>query len=145
MIKKYKNSNFLEVVNNDAAPPNCDLTLQITPTYAKNGVSKGIWEVDEKFVNGIGVSMGGFLASAADIMMAYAIASTLQEDQTFASIDLHTTFHRPVFPGKVKVSAKVDRLGKRTAYLTSELVQDDKLVGNSVSSMMIIETKEEKV
>lgn len=139
MVKKYKNSDFLEVVNNDAVPPNSDLTLQVKPTYAEDGVSKGIWEVDEKFLNGIGVSMGGFLASAADTMMAYALASKLKGDQTFASIDLHTTFHRPVFPGNVEVHAKVKRLGKKVAYLVAELLQDEKIVGSVVSSVMIME------
>lgn len=144
MVKKYSNSDLLAVVEEKSTPPNCDITLQIKPTYAKNGVSKGIWYVDEKFINGIGVSMGGFLASAADIMMAYALASKLDESQTFASIDLHTTFHRPVFPGEVELRAQVNRLGKRTAYLTAELEQNDKLVGSVVSSVIVMEVREAK-
>src|SRR5699024_9320385 len=120
-------------------PPNCDLTMQMKPIYAENGVAKGIWDVDEKYLNGNGVSMGGFLASAADIMMAYAITSQLKENQTFASINLQTTFHRPVSVGTVVVIAKVERLGKKVAYLEAELTQNEKVVGNTVSSVMIIE------
>lgn len=142
MMKKYRKSDLLEVANNDAKPPNCDIILQIKTTYASEGVSKGVWEVDEKFYNGNGVSMGGFLSSAADIMMAYAIASRLEENQTFASINLQTTFHRPVFIGTVEVSAKVDRIGKKMAYLTAELIQNGKKVANAVSSVMIIEEEE---
>jgi len=138
-MNKYETIDLMEVANNGATPPNCDLTLQIKPVFAKNGKSKGIWEVDEKFLNGHGVTMGGYLASAADIMMAYAVSSQLKESQTFASIDLHTTFHRPVFPGTVEVYASVERLGRKVAYLTAELVQNDKKVGNAVSSVMIIE------
>lgn len=138
-MKKYKTSDFYDVVNNGATPPNCDLTLQIKTTYAKDGVSKGIWEVDDKFINGNGVAMGGFLASAADIMMAYAITSKIKGNQTFASIDLHTTFHRPVFTGNVEVHARVERLGKKVAYLVAELFQNDKKVGDAVSSIMILD------
>lgn len=138
-MEKYDTIDLMEVANNGATPPNCDLTLQIKPILAKNGKSKGIWEVDEKFLNGLGVTMGGYLASAADIMMAYAISSLLKENETFASIDLHTTFHRPVFPGTVEVYAVVERRGKKVAYLTAELVQNNKKVGNAVSSVMIIE------
>lgn len=132
-------ADFFDVVYNGAAPPNCDLTLQIKTTYAKDGVSKGIWEVDDKFINGNGVAMGGFLTSAADTMMAYAIRSKLKRNQTFASIDLHTTFHRPVFIGHVEVHAKVERLGKKVAYLVAELFQNDKKVGDAVSSVMVLE------
>lgn len=139
MTKKYKVTDLLEVVTHDKVPPNCDLTLQIKPSFAENGVARGTWEVDERFINGIGVSMGGYLASAADIMMAYAIASKLEDNQSFASIDLHTTFHRPVFVGQVEVEATVERLGKKVAYLTADLTQNDKKVGSVVSSMMIME------
>ncbi len=38
---------------------------------------------------------GGFVSAAAYIMMAYAITTLLHKDQTFVSINLHTTFHRP--------------------------------------------------
>ncbi|WP_405103687.1 PaaI family thioesterase [Oceanobacillus sp. FSL H7-0719] len=139
MVKAFKPSDFMNIVNNGAAPPNCDRTMQTKPLYAENGIAKGIWNVDEKYLNGNGVSMGGFLASAADIMMAYAITSQLKENQTFASIDLQTTFHRPVSIGTVEVVAKVERLGKKVAYLEAELTQHDKAVGKAVSSIMIIE------
>ncbi|MHA6252257.1 PaaI family thioesterase [Oceanobacillus sp. CAU 1775] len=139
MAKALKPSDFLNIVNNGAKPPNCDLTMQVKPTFAENGLAKGIWTVDEKYLNGNGVSMGGFLASATDIMMAYAITSQLKEEQTFASINLQTTFHRPVSIGTVEITAKVERLGKKVAYLEAELTQNKKLVGNAVSSIMILD------
>lgn len=139
MTKKYKTSDLLKVITDNEVPPNCDLTLQIKPTFAQDGVARGVWEVDEKFVNGIGVTMGGYLASAADIMMAYALASKLTDAQSFASIDLHTTFHRPVFTGSVDVEARVERIGKKVAYVVADLSQNDKKVGSVVSSVMILE------
>ncbi|MCM3566523.1 PaaI family thioesterase [Neobacillus mesonae] len=131
--------NLMEVVSKKIQPPNCDLTLQIEVTDADNGNAKGTWRVDDRFLNGIGITMGGFVSSAADIMMAYAIASKLDNGKTFTSIDLHTTFHRPVLPGEVTVEAKVERMGKRTAYLTAELIQNDKKTASVVSSVMILD------
>lgn len=139
MVNTYKANDLLDVARKGAVPPNCDQTLQIQATFAEDGVAKGIWTVDEKFLNGFGVSMGGYLASAADVMMAYAMASKLAETQTFASIDLHTTFHRPVFPGEVEVIATVERFGRKVAYVTAELFQNEKKVGDVVSSVMILE------
>lgn len=71
--------------------------------------------------------------------MAYAIASILNPDQSFASIDLHTTFHRPLLPGTAKLEAKVERKGKSIAYLTAEVFQNEKKCCSSVSSIMIKE------
>ncbi|MDQ7861877.1 PaaI family thioesterase [Peribacillus frigoritolerans] len=90
--------------------------------YAQDGIARGVWKVDEKFINGIGVAMGGFVTSAADIMMAYAISSKLSMGQSFASIDLHTTFHRPVRLGDVQVEAKSRPNRKKNSLCTSRFI-----------------------
>ncbi|MBU8906824.1 PaaI family thioesterase [Desertibacillus haloalkaliphilus] len=138
MIKIFKGTDLAEVVTKGKKPPNCDVTLQIEPTYASDGIARGIWTVDDKFINGIGVAMGGYVAAAADTMMAYAVSSKVNEQQTFTSIDLHTTFHRPVQIGEVEVEARVERMGRKVAYLVSDLVQNEKKVASVVSSVMIL-------
>lgn len=138
MAELYKAKDLIKVITHSEKPPNCDTTLQIQAKYAHEGTARGIWQVNEKFINGIGVAMGGFVASAADIMMAYAIASKLQNNQSFASIDLHTTFHKPILQGEVLVEAKVERMGKQIAYVLAELFQKDKKVASVVSSIILI-------
>ncbi|TDK63446.1 PaaI family thioesterase [Bacillus salipaludis] len=133
-----KEFDLLKVVTDGAAPPPCDLTLQIEVTSAEDGVAQGIWKVNEQFMNGLGVAMGGFVSSAADIMMAYAVASKLKGEQSFTSIDLHTTFHRPILKGEVMVEARVERLGRKVAYVVSDLFQNEKKAASVVSSVMII-------
>ncbi len=96
----------MRVVNEGVNPPNCDKTLNIRIDCAENGIARSTWKVDERHLNGNGVVMGGFISSAADITMAYAISSMLNDNQSFASINLNTTFHRPMFVGEVQVEAK---------------------------------------
>lgn len=135
----FEPNDFADVIQKKIAPPNCDITLQIEPTFAKDGYATAIWKIDEKFINGHGVTMGGFLSAATDTIMAYAISSVLQPNQSFASIDLHTTFHRPLLPGTAKLEAKVERKGNKIAYLTAEVYQNEKKCGSSVSSIIIME------
>lgn len=137
-VKKYTISDLVNVARKGDVPPPCDSTLQVIAESAENGVARGRWEVSPVFINGNGVAMGGFLSAAADIMMAYAIASCLNDEQGFASIDLHTTFHRPTFQGVVEIEARVERLGKSVAYLVADLSQNGKKVASSVSSVMIM-------
>lgn len=139
---EYTISDLLKVVTHDKRPPRCDDTMQLTVQKAEGGVAKGIWEISEKFINGNNVVMGGFISSAADIMMAYAIASVLTNDEKFASIDLDTTFHRPAFEGEAEITATVARKGRLVAYLTAEVTQSDKVISNCVSSVMIIPSNE---
>ncbi|MDA3129026.1 PaaI family thioesterase [Aliibacillus thermotolerans] len=126
-----------DVVNHQAAPPACDITLKIEVEDAQDGRATTIWKPDESFVNGVGVVMGGYVSSAADITMAYAISSILEENQTFGSINLNTTFHRAVFPGEVIVHATVKKQGRSVSYVEAELFQNEKLVATATSSVSI--------
>ncbi|CEH27870.1 hypothetical protein AMI01nite_18530 [Aneurinibacillus migulanus] len=132
-----KQHRLMDVVTKESVPPPCDEALGITVTYAKNGIARGLWKVSEKMMNGNGVVMGGFISSAADSMMAYAIASCVQEGQHFASINLHTTFHRPAFIGEIEVEARVERIGKSIGYLVATLVQEGKEIAAATSSVAI--------
>ncbi|WP_054948846.1 PaaI family thioesterase [Numidum massiliense] len=137
MLKKFTVTDLQNVARGGMAPPPCDDTMQLTVHSAENGVAKGTWCVDRKYINGLGVAMGGFLSAAADIMMAYAISSMLKEPEGFASIDLDTTFHRPTFEGEVAIEAVVEKRGRKLAYVVADLTQNDKLVATCVSSILI--------
>lgn len=140
-MEKYTISDLVNVANKGLKPPPCDETMQVTVSEADNGIARGIWKVDEKFLNGHGIAMGGFLSSVADILMAYAIASKLTDQHVFSSIDLQTTFHRPTLLGDVEIEARVERLGRTIAYLVADISQGGKKVATSISSVLIQESK----
>jgi len=138
MSMKFKISDFKSVTLKKIDPPNSDKTLQIEPYYAEEGTAKAKWQVDGQFENANGVIMGGYLSAATDTIMAYAISTLVSEDKYFVSIDLHTTFHRPLLAGEAEVVAKVERKGGKIAYLTADVYQNGKKCCSSVSSMMIL-------
>lgn len=137
MREKFTITDLQNVVKEKQRPPACDETMQVQVTEAEDGVAKGIWTIDEKFLNGHRVVMGGFISGAIDIIMAYAVSSVLTDDQGFASIDLDTTFHRPVLEGTVDITARIDRRGRTLLYLTGEARQNGKLVASTVSSVLV--------
>lgn len=83
MNQTFKANELVTVVTENRKPPNCDITLNIQPVKAENGIAEAVWQVDEKFINGVGVAMGGYVASAADITMAYAVSSLLESGESF--------------------------------------------------------------
>lgn len=137
MLEKYTITDLQNVAKQVKNPPPCDDTMQVKVTHAEDGVAHGIWKVDQKFLNGHGIVMGGFVTAAVDIMMAYAIASKLTDEEGFASIDIDTTFHRPTTEGEVEITTTVARRGRTIAYVTGEVRQNDKLLANCVSSVII--------
>ena len=139
MEKRFTAGDFKRVIQKEIPPSHSELTLQIEAVFAENGVAKGIWTIEEKLNNSIGVTMGGFLVRCGRYNDGLCNCISAKQEQIFVSIDLHTTFHRPVVPGTAEVQAKVERKGNRTAYLTAEIIQNGKLCCNSVSSVMIME------
>lgn len=134
--------NLRNVIRGISSPPPCDRAIDIRLLHAKNGSSKCLWKINESLLNGNGVTMGGFTASAADIAMSYAITTLLKENSAFASINLETTFHRPITAGEAVVTATVKRIGTKTAYLQATVTQNDKRAADAVSTVMIFPNEE---
>lgn len=137
-MEKYTVTDLKRVVEQGLKPPHCDVTMNVKITEAEDGVARGLWHVDRTFINGHGVVMGGFVSAAADIVMAYAIVSCLEEKLSFSTINLQTTFHRPTLMGEVQLEARVKRLGRTVAYLEADVYQNEKQVASCTSSVMII-------
>jgi acyl-CoA thioesterase len=138
-MKNYSVQDLKKVVEQGLQPPNCDVTMNVEVTEARDGVAHGSWQIDSAYINGHGVVMGGFVSAAADIVMAYAIASCLKEPFSFSTINLQTTFHRPTLKGEARIEARVERLGRTVAYLEADVYQHMKKVASCTSSVLIIE------
>src|SRR5437763_6344646 len=53
-------------------------------------------EVDERHHNPMGTLHGGIYCDLADAAMGYAYAATLEQDETFTTVELKINFLRPV-------------------------------------------------
>ena len=137
MDKPYRCSDLLAVTQGKLAPPPCDLAMGIQIVHCERGVAQAQWVASEMLLNGHGVIVGGLVSAATDAVMAYAIASCLQDHQSFTSIDLQTTYHRPARSGRLDIEARVRQCGRTIAYLVGEVYQEDKLVATSTSSVLI--------
>ena len=127
-----------EVINGKVASPACDTTLGIKVISAVEGNAFCSWEIDETLLNGHQVVMGGFIASAADITMAYSMASVLTEKQSFASINLQTTFLRPLFIGNAVIESTIVKKGQKTCYVEATVLQDKQCIAKVTSSVMVL-------
>ncbi|MGE7949005.1 PaaI family thioesterase [Lysinibacillus sp. NPDC093688] len=126
------------VINGEIEPPACDKTLGIQVTSAVAGKAICSWNVDERFLNGHQVVMGGFITSAADITMAYSMASILETNQGFASINLQTTFLRPLYIGTALIESTIVKKGRKTCYVEASISQNGQQVAKITSSVMVL-------
>ncbi|AIC93418.1 MULTISPECIES: PaaI family thioesterase [Shouchella] len=133
---------LMDVIHFKKEPPPCDTFTGVEIVEAHEGMAHAIWRPTEQMLNGNGVVMGGFVSSAADVAMAYAISSLMNDKQLFASVTLNVAFHRPALPGEIEVKAVVEKFGRTMSYVTANLYQNDKLVASAVSSVLVHEVND---
>ncbi|HWG90042.1 MAG TPA: PaaI family thioesterase [Candidatus Thermoplasmatota archaeon] len=106
---------------------------------AGRGMATFTLRVDRRHHNPMGSVHGGILCDLADASMGVAVISTLGKDETFTTLELKTTFLRPVFEGLLTCEAKVVNRGKHIAYVEASITNEaGKLVARAVSTNMVI-------
>jgi uncharacterized protein (TIGR00369 family) len=93
----------------------------------------------EKHANPMGTIHGGVLCDIADAAIGTAHATTLEEGESFTSIDLQINFFRPVWKDRVRAIAKPVNVGRQISRYVCDIVKDDgKLVAQVTSTIMTL-------
>ena len=103
------------------------------------GRAIGSFHSGRQHANPMGTLHGGVLCDLADAAMGLAFASTLDEDQSFTTMDLHIHFFRPIWQAQLRAEARVIQRGKTTGYIECD-VQDEngKLVAKASSRCVVL-------
>ena len=94
-------------------------------------------EADERHHNPMGTMHGGIYCDLADAAMGFAYASTLNEGETFTTVELKINFLGAVRKATLTADAKVVKAGKTVGYIECEVKdQTGKLVAKAASTCM---------
>jgi uncharacterized protein (TIGR00369 family) len=90
--------------------------------------------------NPMGTIHGGVLCDIADGAMGVACASTLDEGESFTTLELKINFIRPVWNAAIEARAHVVHRGKGLAYIECEVVTvpEEKLVAKVNSTCLVL-------
>jgi uncharacterized protein (TIGR00369 family) len=80
---------------------------------------------------------GGFLAAMLDDTMGPALSATLDAGEFAPTVNLNVQFHRPANAGSLKGVGRVVQRGKQICQLSSELLQNDKIVATATATAVI--------
>lgn len=93
----------------------------------------------EMHANPIGTLHGGVLCDIADAAIGTAHATTLQDGESFTSVDLQINFFRPVWKETLLAKASPIKLGKTLSrYICDIHNKDGKLVAQVASTVMTL-------
>ena len=97
------------------------------------------WKIEDDFVIPLAAALfGGYIAALADHLLACAVFTVLEENESFYTAELHTHFFRPVSEGVLEIEARVVTRGTRSAYCEARLTDSaGKLVARAGATQMI--------
>jgi uncharacterized protein (TIGR00369 family) len=89
--------------------------------------------------NPMGTLHGGILCDVADAAIGMAMASTLEDDESFTSLDLTVKFLKPIWSARLLATAQLVKRTRSLGLLECEVADDsDSLVARVYSTCMVL-------
>ncbi len=127
------------VLRGEAPPPPIATLIGFKLTSIEPGLATVEFEATGQHANPMGTLHGGVLCDIADAAMGMAYGSTLEDGETFTTLELKINFLKPVRNAVLQAVARVVK-GGRTIGLVECDVTDDKqeLVARATSTCMAL-------
>jgi uncharacterized protein (TIGR00369 family) len=96
-------------------------------------------EAEERHANPMGTLHGGILCDIADGAMGMAFFSTLEEGETFTTLELKINYLRPFWTGTLLAHGSVISRGKTVGLTECRIVDDqERLIAHATSTCMAL-------
>jgi uncharacterized protein (TIGR00369 family) len=127
------------MVRGEAPPPPIALFLGFRLTAIEPGRADLEMEVDGRFANPMGTLHGGVLCDIADAAMGLAYASTLDEGESFTSLEMSIHFLKPVWSTKLHAVGRVVKRGRTIGLAECDITDEGgSLVARAASTCMTL-------
>lgn len=120
-------------------PPPVARLIGITMASAELGRVVMEMEVGPQHANPMGTLHGGILCDLADAAMGMAYASSLDEGETFTTLELKINFLKPVWSGRLTAAGRLVEGGRTVGLVECDIHDDkDRLVARASSTCMTL-------
>jgi uncharacterized protein (TIGR00369 family) len=128
------------IVSGQIPPPPVAELVGFTPTFVMPGRVVFAYEPREEHYNPLGSVHGGILTTVLDTVMGCAVQSLLAEDISYVTIELKTSFVRPVTlaSGPLRAEGTVVHAGSRVATAEAKLFDaEGTLFAHATSTLLV--------
>jgi uncharacterized protein (TIGR00369 family) len=132
--------DFIRMVQRGEAPPPpiADL-IGFTLAEVEPGRAVIAFDAGPRHANPMGTLHGGVLCDIADAAMGIAYAASLDEGETFTTLELKINFLKPVRTGRLIATGRLIKGGHTVGLTECDVVDDkDRLVARASSTCMTL-------
>lgn len=120
-------------------PPPIATLIGFALTAIEPGQAVIEFEATERHANPMGTLHGGILCDIADAAMGMAYASTLEEGETFATLELKINFLKPVRNARLWAVGNVVKQGRTVGLVECDVTDETQsLVARASSTCMTL-------
>jgi uncharacterized protein (TIGR00369 family) len=128
-----------KALRGEAPPPPVATLIGFRLTEVEPGHAGIEFEASERHANPMGTLHGGVLCDIADAAMGTAYASTLEEGETYTTLELKINFLKPVRNAMLRAVGKVVRRGKTIGLVECDVTDErQSLVARASSTCMTL-------
>jgi uncharacterized protein (TIGR00369 family) len=123
----------------EAPPPPIARLIGFSLTAIEPGEAIIEFEAGEAHANPMGTLHGGVLCDIADAAMGLAFAATLEEGESFTTLELKINFLKPIWKARLKATGRVVKRGRAIGLIECDVTDEGgSLVARASSTCMIL-------
>jgi len=98
-----------------------------------------VLQADARHGNPMGTVQGGLIAARADAAMGWAYMTTLEEGESYTTLEMKINFLKPVWNGRVAARGRVRKAGRTVGLVECDVVDGGEgLVAHAVGTCMVL-------
>jgi uncharacterized protein (TIGR00369 family) len=128
-----------QIQRGEAPPPPVAALIGFTVAEVEPGRAVVTLDADRRHANPMGTVHGGVLCDIADAAMGIAYAASLDEGETFTTLELKINFLKPVRTGRLVATGRVVKGGRTVGLVECDVLDDkERLVARASSTCMTL-------
>jgi uncharacterized protein (TIGR00369 family) len=128
-----------QVAAGQAPPPPIGQLIGFALQHIEIGRSVVELEVTGRHANPMGTLHGGVICDVGDAAMGIAFASTLEDDESFTTLDLTSKFFKPVWNARLRAIGQVVKRSRTLGLVECEVTDETgSLVAKLYSTCMVL-------
>jgi uncharacterized protein (TIGR00369 family) len=133
------------IIRGEVEPPPVAKLIGFELVSIDRGVAVFELQAERRHANPMGTLHGGILCDLADAALGTAMATTLEDGESFTSLDLSIKFLKPVWNARLRATARMVKRTRTLGLLECEVTDPGgSLVARVYSTCMVLRGEEAK-
>ena len=127
-----------KMVRGEVPAPGVARLIGFSPKKIEPGLAVFEMDTDERHANPMGTLHGGILCDIADAAMGMAFAATLEDGESFTTLELKINYLKPVWKTKLTATARVVKRGRTVGLVEADVTDEAGDLVARVSSTCLV-------